>query len=97
MRLPTMLLAVSVVLVACATVSWDCPSWMSREQANREMYECKRDAMMLPRTPPSPTPRDTSGGGFSVTFDPAPFLDAANQEQMFRECMESKGFRRVVR
>ena len=96
MRLPTMLLTVSVVLVACANVSWDHPSWMSREQANREMYECKRDVMMLPRTPPSPTPAQPSGR-YSVSLDSEALLDTLNRDQMFRECIESKGLRRVIR
>ncbi len=69
---------------------------MSREQANREMYECKRDVMMLPRTPPSPTPAQPSGR-YSVSLDSEARLDTLNRDQMFRECMESKGFRWVVR
>lgn len=98
MRLPTVPLTISVVLVACATVSWDYPSWMSREQAAREMYECKRDAMMMfPPTLPSPTPREPPEGKFSVSFDGEAFLYEAKRDQVFHECMESKGFRRVVR
>ncbi len=88
-------LMVAVILAGCSQV-WVRPPDKTDADFNRDWYECKRDAAMLPRTPQSvAVPQYAWGPGVPVYSDPTlGWGDLARELRMRDECMLSKGYQR---
>jgi hypothetical protein len=86
---------VTLALAGCASYSWIKPG-MTREEWQRDSYECQRDANLLPASPLPYYPSYMPYGQAQSQTAAIQAQDAARRQATLDACLQSKGYTRVT-